>query len=214
MASMATDAIAHPMTDRMTNPVADVLTDTAADTEFTLEVLAGLHRGVVQHLLMGEYIVGCSADCDLIFSDAAVAGRHCRLVLTPDGMVVTPLEGRVEVAGEMVSMATDLPLPIAHLQLGTISLALEMQEPPPASTRERLQRSFALLKSGHWHDTSAKEDAIEEHSSLWSRFFSGLLRKGLLLALLAGLLWVGFLMIEDCQDRAVNRALVHDPFAK
>lgn len=76
-----------------------------------LRLFTGPHMGAELVLEPGEYVLGSSLDCDIIFQDSSVAPRHIRLVVeaNPASIRVIPLEGEALVAGEQLAVDAALP---------------------------------------------------------------------------------------------------------
>ncbi len=168
-------------------------------TEFTLEMLSGLHRGVIQCLPVGEYTLGNCASCDLILSDASIAERHCRLELDDEGLLVTPLDGVLSIDGKELAQTVRLTQFPAYLQMGLVTVALEVQLLPPKTPRERLQRSWSSLTQRKPPVSEAFGEQPElQETSTEARSWGGLLQGGaqrlVLLALVVAMLGAVFIL--------------------
>ncbi len=51
----------------------------------TLTVLSGKLKGTVIDLILESYTFGRNADCEIVFSDSTVSGRHCKMEKNQDG---------------------------------------------------------------------------------------------------------------------------------
>jgi type III secretion protein D len=73
--------------------------DTAAGEPRLLRVLSGPHFGAEMSLASGRYGIGTAEDCDIVFSDRALAGHHAFLTLSDGAVSIEPGEGSVIVDG-------------------------------------------------------------------------------------------------------------------
>lgn len=70
---------------------------------YILKVFSGPHLGAEALLEPGDYEVGRSEQCDIIFNDAVVAQKHALLSISSNGLTVAAIEQPVYVDGKAVS---------------------------------------------------------------------------------------------------------------
>lgn len=85
--------------------------------QLVLRLLSGTHRGAEIPLTAGEYLIGCSEQCDIVLADDAIAPRHAKLAIGESGLILTPLAEPLWVAGQAVAHS---PMAIGRLQLITV----------------------------------------------------------------------------------------------
>lgn len=102
---------------------------TATGAQPTLDVVAGVHRGVTLAMQEPICVIGAGHDDDLVLSDAGIAARHVRLRFTAQHVSLEALGGDIQVtaAGRTTAIARGhgyrAALPLS-LQLGDATLML------------------------------------------------------------------------------------------
>lgn len=92
--------------------------------------------------LPAELVIGRSADCRLKIASAEVSRKHCRLVLTANGVAVEDLgssngtfvDGRQIVPGLLTPLADG-----AHLLVGPVRFVLEVEKPSKPDLESALE---------------------------------------------------------------------------
>jgi hypothetical protein len=110
-----------------------------AATDLRLDVLKGVHSGVSLPLATGSYLIGSSADCDLMLSDRDVSEHHLRLQFAGSEVMIEAIGADVVV--------DDTTVPVGHgLQAKTpvtVSLGsarLSLSEPGKVLSGNKRQR--------------------------------------------------------------------------
>lgn len=96
-----------------------------------LRVLFGPQAGSRLPLALGEYVLGCSDECDIVLIGPNVRERHAVLVVDQDGVRLKPESGSsvVDAVGNPVSEEVALS-PGMPLELGGISVAVDDVDAP------------------------------------------------------------------------------------
>jgi type III secretion system YscD/HrpQ family protein len=55
------------------------------DGVYLLQIFSGMHRGAMVVLHPGEYMLGCSEECDIVLEDDGIEPEHMVLTCSPDG---------------------------------------------------------------------------------------------------------------------------------
>lgn len=94
-----------------------VITSMADQNElYLLKVLSGSHQGAEIALKPGEYLVGSSADCDIILSDQNLASEHFKLTVGDDGVHIVSMGEPLYLGGKA---AEEDPLPVQNFEFIT-----------------------------------------------------------------------------------------------
>jgi type III secretion protein D len=92
--------------------------------EVLLGIFSGVHAGAELLLAEGEYSLGTAEENDLIFTDSALAPRHCLLIVPPQGQVrLRALEGELALTGGAVQKEEFALAPSTPLLAGKVCLA-------------------------------------------------------------------------------------------
>ena len=95
-----------------------------ADGTWDMKVLAGVHAGAEVTLAAEDAVVGTDDDCDFVFDDPGLAGRHFALLPGEDSVRLTLLDhgGTVVVDGQPVDSSVEVP-PYRVVACGRLALA-------------------------------------------------------------------------------------------
>lgn len=166
-------------------------------------IYQGPQNGAQFELAEGEYILGCSDEADLIFSDDKMAPKHASLSIDKNcNVIITPKDGECYFNDELIKGPASLTSGV-FCRLGSTVLALKGEGKWPdydAYVEQKLQAFKSNLKQDdeasaqalpeEKNDASANENIPYEHKSfLISRglsIFLALLLILLLLALIVG----------------------------
>lgn len=67
-----------------------------------LKIFSGPHNGGEFELDDADYTIGQDEDCDIVFSDQSLSGKHARLTIRDGEFLISPLDGSVYLAGELL----------------------------------------------------------------------------------------------------------------
>lgn len=94
-------------------------------TSFLLKILSGPHQGAEVELPSDvAIVVGSDGTCDLVLSDALIAGRHFEFFQQEDGMYLRPLEGNVFLSGKLVRTESSPVAVFEFITVGTTQMIL------------------------------------------------------------------------------------------
>jgi type III secretion system YscD/HrpQ family protein len=103
-------------------PVGDASVGAAA-RHYVLKIFSGPHVGAEVALGDGRFTIGQADDCDIVLSDATLAGTHLRLALEAGRLHVTPVDGTVQLEGRTLEGESAVE-PFQILTLGTTHLGI------------------------------------------------------------------------------------------
>ncbi|MBP9693711.1 MAG: FHA domain-containing protein [Alphaproteobacteria bacterium] len=86
-------------TDEVSSPVS---TDEMGNGNVMLKIFSGPHNGGEFDLDDAEYTIGQDEDCDIVFSDQSLSGKHAKLTIHDGEFVISPLNGSVYLSGELL----------------------------------------------------------------------------------------------------------------
>lgn len=123
-----------------------------APARVTLHVESGLHRGASLDLTADEYLLGSSADCDIILRDAGVAPRQCRLVRADPTFVLLDVPTAASQPASPRAVEREAGAIRSRYEIGGVTIAVLSQAPPsqaatPAESASQ-PRAPAWLFSG------------------------------------------------------------------
>ena len=95
-----------------------------ADGTWDMKVLAGVHAGAEVTLAAEDAVVGTDDDCDFVFDDPGLAGRHFVLLPGEDSVRLTLLDhaGTIVVDGQPVDSSVEVA-PYSVVACGRLALA-------------------------------------------------------------------------------------------
>lgn len=118
--------------------------------QIVLTVHSGLHSGAATAVPEGiETVLGRGPDCGIVLADAGIADRHFSLRAERRRLVVTALDGAVDVPGRgriEPGFRSRLPRSV-DLGIGGVALRAEMR-PPPRALRAGLVLPAAIALAG------------------------------------------------------------------
>ena len=114
-----------------------------------LKVLSGPHLGAEMDLAPGVYVLGSGDSCDVILSDATLAGRHVELTVSDHGVSARELDGGLLVDGERIQGGARDLAPFEIATIGTTHFAVGIQgEPWPELSLPSLVLAHAREEGG------------------------------------------------------------------
>lgn len=79
-----------------------VTTGEMGNGDVMLKIFSGPHNGGEFELDDADYTIGQDEDCDIVFSDQSLAGKHAKLTIHDGEFVISPLNGSVYLSGELL----------------------------------------------------------------------------------------------------------------
>lgn len=138
--------------------------DTAAGEPRLLRVLSGPHFGAEMSLASGRYGIGTAEDCDIVFSDRALAGHHAFLTLSDGAISIEPGEGSVIVDGAALDHSVALSN-FKPVRIGSTVLAIGPGNAPWPEIELPKPETEPRSRPGNDDGTSADGDQPKDQSA-------------------------------------------------